>query len=664
MNIKNIMKLGMISVVASSFLNAQEIDTKFDTVTVTAQKVEENIQNVPISLTVFDEFEIEDRNIKSVKDVAQYTPNFTLFNPGDWGTVSPSVRGLYSDPVMVSTTVSMYIDGVPSQNPIGYDAVLENIERIEILKGPQGTLYGKNAEAGAINIVTKKPINESRGKISVEFGSDNKKAYTLNASGAVVKDKFYIGITGRYYEKDGFMTNTFLGTDHNNRENKYGKVNLRYTPTDNLEISLISSKSKRNDGALSVNKTTATNLKEVNNDVLDFAKLESTSHALKIDYNIGQYSLSSVTAYKKDHDLRFADYDYSNIKYYHSLMDVTYKNLSQEIKLNSQTDMLTWLAGIYADKSESTGGTTTDSIDPIMKNSGSQKETDDNSLGFFTHANYKINDKLSVLGGLRYDKDKKNLIDKKTNTKLDISYSEISPKLAFNYKLNKNIMTYITIAKGYKSGGFYMFAPTGKQSYDKETLWNYEIGLKSQFLDNTLTFNTSLYYMDISDMQVLTAIDNIYGYISNAATATSRGFELEANYKATNEISLFSAFGYNKTTYDEFSDVNGDYEGNYASFAPKYNYSIGAQYRGSQGYYARADLSGYGKMYIDKTNKYVQKAYELVNAKLGYEQTNYDIYLYAKNLFDKTHNVQGYYNGSYTYLSDPREIGVKFNYRF
>ena len=664
MIIKNTITITMLSIAVSSILYAQDLDTKLDVLTVTAQKVEENIQDVPISLTIFDEFEIEDRNIKSVKDIAQYTSSFTMFNPGDWGTVTPSIRGLYSDVTMLSSSVSMYIDGIPTLNTIGYDAVLENVERIEVLKGPQGTLYGKNAEAGVINIVTKKPTNKTRGNIGLEFGSDNKRAYTFNASGAIVKDKFYIGIVGKHYEKDGFMTNTFLGTEHNNRKSNYGKVDLRYTPTKNLEISLISSKSKRDDGALSVNKTTAINLKEVNNDVSDFAKLESIAHALKIDYNFGQYDLSSVTAYKKDHDLRFADYDYSPTKYYHSLMDVIYKNLSQEIKLSSQTDTLTWLAGIYADKSESTGGSTTYSINPIMDGGGLKNNAENNSLGFFTHANYKISDKLSILGGLRYDKDEKSSTNKKTNTKIDMSYSEISPKLAFNYKFDKDIMTYITVAKGYKSGGFYMFAPAGKQSYDKETLWNYEIGFKSKFLDNTLTFNTSLYYMDISDMQVLTAIDNIYGYISNAATATSKGFEFEANYKATDEIRLFSAFGYNKTTYDTFRDVGGDYKGNYASFSPKYNYSVGIQYRSGQGYYARVDVNAYGKMYIDKANKYEQKAYTLVNTKIGYEAKDYDIYLYAKNLFDKIHNIEGYYNGSYTYLSNPREIGVKFNYRF
>ncbi|WP_324171827.1 TonB-dependent receptor [Sulfurimonas sp.] len=415
--------------VNNSFANDMK---SLDTVTVTAQKMEENIQDVPVSLTVFDEFAIEDRNIKSVKDIAQYTPNFTIFNPGDWGTVAPSIRGLYSDVAMTSSTVSMYIDGVPTQSTMGYDAVLEDIERIEVLKGPQGTLYGKNAEAGAINIITKKPNNETKGKIGLEFGSDNKKAYTFNASGAIIKDKFYVGVSGKLYEKDGYMTNKYLNTDHNNRKSKYGKVNLRYTPTDNLDISFISSKHKRDDGALSVNKATAQNLKEVNNDVSDFAKLESTAHSLKIDYNFGQYNLSSVTAYKKDHDLRFADYDYSTVKSYHSLMDVTYENLSQEVKLNSQTDTLTWLAGIYADKSESKGGTTVDSIYPSMRARGNQNTTEDSSLGLFSHANYKINDKLSILGGLRYDIDEKSLTDKKTNTKLDMSYSEISPKLAFN----------------------------------------------------------------------------------------------------------------------------------------------------------------------------------------------------------------------------------------
>jgi len=656
-----------LSLVASFILvnniYAQQSE-QLDTVTVTAQKVEENIQEVPISISLFDEFAIEDRKINSVKDIAQYTPNFNIFNPGDFGTVSPTIRGLYSDPTMVSTTVSMYIDGVPTQNTIGYDSPLEDIERIEILRGPQGTLYGKNAEAGAINIITKKPDNETRAKLGVELGSDNKREYSISASGPIIEDKFYMGFSAKHYEKDGFMTNTYFNNDHNNRKNRYGKVNLRYTPTDNLELSFISSKGERDDGALSVNQASAADLKVLNNNLEDYAKLESTTHALKIDYDLGQYNLSSVTSYKKDHDDRLADYDYSTMTFMHSNMDVVYKNLSQELKLNSQTDTITWLVGLYTDKSESSGGSTVDSISEARRNGSTNRDTDDDSLGIFTHANYKMTDKLSILGGLRYDRDEKNLVDNKTNIKLDLSYSEVSPKLAINYKLDKTMMGYITLAKGYRSGGFYMFAPTGQEIYDKETLWNYELGLKSQLFDNRLVLNTSIYYMDISDMQVLTDLTQNQAYISNAATATSKGIEIEANYNATDEISLFSAFGFNKTTYDKFSDASGDYSGNYASFSPKYNFSIGAQYRSTKGYYARVDVNGYGEMYIDKANKYKQDAYELVNTKIGYEQGDFDIYLYGKNIFDKEYNIEGYYSGFFTYLSDPREIGIQLNYRF
>ena len=134
---------------------------------------------------------------------------------------------------------------------------------------------------------------------------------------------------------------------------------------------------------------------------------------MSINYNFGQYNLSSTTSYKKDRDLRLGDYDYSTMKIFHSLLDVTYKNIAQEIKLTSKTQNLTWLAGLYLDKSKSTGGNIVDSIYPSVVASNYRNDTNDNSLGVFAHGDYKITDKLSLLGGLRYDKDKKEITDKK-----------------------------------------------------------------------------------------------------------------------------------------------------------------------------------------------------------------------------------------------------------
>jgi len=661
MKMKNTAKIVLLSTITSSLLYASDnTQANLNKITVTAQKVEENIQDVPIAITAFNEFDIEDKKIKSVDDIARYTPNFLLSVMGDMGIANPSIRGLSSDASTTYSTVSMFIDGVPNFINTGFDTIIHDVERIEVLKGPQGTLYGKGAEAGVVNIITKKPTNETKSSISLEVGSDDKRELSLNASGAIIKDTLYLGLSGRYYEKDGFLKNTYTNRIDNDREDIYGKINLRYTPNENLEISLISSKFERDDGTTSVNSSTAPNKKEIASDLQGSNKSKTSSHALKVSYDIDKYRLESITTYKRYNDLRITDNDFKPIVENHTSTDMLYKNSSQELKLSSSTDKMNWLVGVYGDKAKKTGGYDY-STGPMTF--PSRTNLDDKSLGLFTHATYKLNDKLSLIGGIRYDRDKKEIDDQTTNVQLDKSYKEISPKFALNYKLNNNTSSYFTVAKGYKSGGFYIHAPSGQRTYDKETLWNYEIGIKS-IINNKLTLNSAIYYMDISDMQILTSISTFTGYISNAASATSKGAELDLNYNINDSISLFGAIGYNQTKLDNFSDSKGNYSGNYNPYAPKYNFNIGMQYRDSRGYFARADFNGYGKTYADKENKYEKKAYELLNLKLGYESDKYDIYLYGKNVFDKEHHTTGCCNGSMAMLSKPREIGIQLNYRF
>ena len=166
-------------------------------------------------------------------------------------------------------------------------------------------------------------------------------------------------------------------------------------------------------------------------------------------------------------------------------------------------------------------------------------------------------------------------------------------------------MYYATISKGYRSGGFHTNAPSGySQQYEKETLWNYEIGAKNTFIDNRLIVNSSIFYMNIDDMQVrIFPIAGAYqSYIDNAAKATSKGFEIGITGKMTDTIDLFASYGYTDITFDEYSDINGDYSGNKNTFAPDYSYNLGIQYRDEKGYFARADLNGYGRTYFDNAN--------------------------------------------------------------
>ena len=165
-------------------------------------------------------------------------------------------------------------------------------------------------------------------------------------------------------------------------------------------------------------------------------------------------------------------------------------------------------------------------------------------------------------------------------------------------------------------------------------------------------------------MQVNVHVSPMEFYTTNAAEATGKGIELEMTAKPCDGLSLMAGFGYSDIEFDSFKDVLGDYEGNENPWSPEYTFNIGAQYRHYSGFYVRADLIGYGKMYFDKANDYSRDAYEIVNAKIGYEAEDFDIYLYGKNLFDEEYDSDGYFGGFYTIYSDPGEVGLQLVYRF
>jgi iron complex outermembrane receptor protein len=142
------------------------------------------------------------------------------------------------------------------------------------------------------------------------------------------------------------------------------------------------------------------------------------------------------------------------------------------------------------------------------------------------------------------------------------------------------------------------------------------------------------------------------------------GVEIPLNYQATKSLNLFAGFSYNDTEFDKYHDGQNDYSGKKTTFSPEYNYNLGVLYRSEGGYYASADISGYGDMYLSTNNDQKRSAYELVNAKIGYESEHLDIYFYVKNLFDRNYDIDGHYNGVYSYYSPPRELGVSATCRF
>lgn len=656
------------------FAEDDQNELRLETMTVTAQKQEENIQEVPASISTVNEMDIEDRRIESIYDIADFTPGLSIPNNGASGYNSPCMRGVGSGSDY-GVPVGLYIDSIPKLGTIGYDEAFLDIERVEVLRGPQGTLYGRNAEAGVINIISRQPDNELKAKLSLEIGEDEKKQATFYVSGPIQKDKFYFGIAGLYYDKKGFIENSITGDTFDDRSHVFGKVHLRWTPSDKADISLIASQMTWDEGGMRQNLTeegaasygvSVPKDREVTSN-LDGKKNTSKdeTQALKIEYDLTpSVKLTSVTAHAAFYSRYDNDLDYSNTTVYHMLEDSKFSKLSQELRLNLSQDRFKWLIGLYFDSDDNNVKYTTESIWPGYAGETDQKLTG-TSKSIFAHVTYSFLDDLSVSTGLRYDQEEKDYKSNLSDTKLDENWSQVSPKLSLQYNFQKDGQVYVTAAKGYRSGGFNAtVVDSSYRSYDEEILWSYEIGEKMSFLNGQLILNGCVFVMDVDNMQVKEAIGGSETYLTNAAEATGHGIELELTARPIQNLDIIAGYGQSEVRFDEFEDSAGDYEGNLNPFTPKYSYSFGMQYRLGNGFFFRGDLIGYGKMYLDKANEYTREAYNIVNTKIGYEMDQFDIYLYAKNLFDEEYDAEGYFSGCYVIYSDPREIGVRLVARF
>lgn len=387
-------------------LIAKEETTTLEAITVTAQKQEENVQKVPISVSVFDEMSIEDKSIDSLEDIAKYTPNLMLYNTGQEGLIVPSIRGISGNVLSYSTPVGLYVDGVPTTSAFGFDDSLGDIERIEVLRGPQGTLYGKNSEAGVINIITKQPNNETKGKIFSTIGNEGRKDIGLNVSGPIIKDKFYAGVAYKHKEKDGFIKNTVTNEYINDKKSDYGKLILRATPTDNLDVSLISSINKEDNGAH--NWVSSTNNKnEVNSNLKGSSTPKDTTFALNVNYNIDENSkIKSITTKKEYKDKAVADADFTPLTLRHIYKNNELNTISQEFRYETILNKTQILSGIYLDKKDD--DLHTKIVTPLNPTGFTNpQDMNSKSIGVFTNIIHSLNEDWTLNAGIRYDKEKK-----------------------------------------------------------------------------------------------------------------------------------------------------------------------------------------------------------------------------------------------------------------
>ncbi|MGD1920363.1 MAG: TonB-dependent receptor domain-containing protein [Pleurocapsa sp.] len=646
---------------------------------VTAEKKPEQIQDVPISITPITKSEAEDGDITTFRDIAEYTPNFTTYNTNSRNFVTYSLRGFSNFNFISRDSVAFYIDDVPYDynNFLGIE--VNDIERVEVLRGAQATLYGRNAQAGVVNVITKQPADELEFSGSVGYGNFNNFQTQASVSSPIVADKLSFRLSGSYESRDGFTENTFLDEDFDSHSGFTTRGKLLWTPTEDLSVAFNASVDDYNDGAQPFVALDAEDPFEVEQSFDGFTDVNTNTQSVRINYDHSAFRFTSISA------RRFSSSDFeSDVNIFEptpenlaiQIFDVNSDSLSQELRFQSaeNSKKFQWLLGSYLEFRDfevnessfiTAGGITT-----------TRAEIDEDTLAFFGQASYKPIEALTLTAGLRYESfdselSNENISDftgfERTVTTFDNIEQDddiLLPRFVAQYRFNNSAMVYGLIARGYKPAGVNYFADIEELlTFDTETSTNYEIGVKTSFLKNRLKLNLAAFYSPVNNFQI-NAIDvNTFARQVANVDADIAGVEVELRATPFEGFDAIAGFGYVEATFDDFSNPFGgeELEGNNLPYVPDYTYNLALQYRLPIGIFARAELQGFGTTFFDNPNEYQQDPYALLNARIGYEREKYGIYFYAHNIFCTEYLTTAFNFGS---LGEIASFGAPATYGF
>ncbi|NJR14800.1 MAG: TonB-dependent receptor [Calothrix sp. CSU_2_0] len=628
--------------------------------TVTAQKRPEDAQDVPFSLTVIPRQQIEDAQINSLIDIANQTPNFNFFPTSAGGTEFSyySIRGLNNQNFLTAQdSVAFYIDDVPVDYNGFLDLALTDLERVEVLRGPQSTLYGRNSSGGVVNIISREATPKPEVKFAVGYGKYDSRELQFSLNDALVDDKLALRISGFSKSQDGFIENLATGNTIGERSRIAAKAQLLWTPTPDWKISFNSYNTFTNDGNPTYNRRDAPDPFKVNLQVEGFNKLSTNTQAFKIGYNGDAFRATSITARRFTTQENIVPGDIG-VQY---IDDISSTLWTQELRLQSPetADRFQWLLGAYY---ESRSFVVDDSQAEFLGFGRFRRTGDDSrqTYAVFGQVDYKPINPLTLFAGLRYesstaysDSTYESVSANGSLTPLRPAFQdeksssdEFIPRFGLKYQFNPNVMAYATIAKGYRPSGLnYLANSPSTLRFGEEKTWSYEVGLKSAWLDDRLLANLSIFHNDVNNYQVLQFDGSGFFERVNNVDLKATGVEFELTAKPTKGLDLIASIGYVDSRYKNYlnSDTGVDLSDNRVPLAPQFTYNLAAQYRSSGGIFARAELRGYGLTYFDDDNQIKQEPYAVVNARIGYEWEKTGVYLYGNNLFDTRYITSGFF---------------------
>ncbi|WP_443218142.1 TonB-dependent receptor [Pseudomonas sp. Gutcm_11s] len=688
---------------------ATEQTATLGTVTVTATRREASLQEVPVAVSVIDGEQLERGNRNNVAAIVQEVPTLNYRAGASNKDTSLFIRGVgtISTSPGVEPTVATVVDGVVFGRPGQSTLDLLDLQRIEVLRGPQGTLFGKNASAGVLNVVSKDAPEETSGYVDYShFGGGNENRLRFGIGGRLT-DTLKGSLSTLWGDYDGNVENVYNGHDVNGYERKGVRGKLEFEPNEDFKFTLIGDYMDGEDtlpsGVISSSGAAFANVlrpvsvsdhnRKINSDYKTHVEDTNTGLSGQADWKLGDFTLTSITAWRGWDNTQYQDGDRSAqlpLTASHDKGEVDYDQYSQELRLTSpKGEFNEYVLGAYYFHGKSDEIYQRWSTNAAVLDHGrADYSVTNDSVALFGENTFNFTEDFRGLLGLRWTHDDLEYdhrrvstsatpvtgIQPSTSSSGSVDEDGFSGRTGLQYDFTDNLTGYVTYSRGYKGPAyntFFNMQPRDTEALKPETSDSYELGLKSTAWNNRLTANLAVFHTDYDDYQANffdTVANQVVTRLINAGSVKTQGVELDASLQATRQLKLSASLAYTKARVDHFNCPVGaaatcDIDGGRLPFTPDWKSYVRADYSIPLDNGLDVELStDYSwqdevQFSLDQNPDTVQGAYGIWNASIALADYNagWRVALLGKNLADKSYSQALASGGSYIYRAVPRD---------
>lgn len=628
---------------------AEPPPTHTEVVTVTAEKWEADPATVPLSLSVITATDLAASGAVLLNQVGSQVPGLFLRNDGDRSFNKPSLRGITSSPFN-DPAVTVYVDDVPVDPRMGLATPLGDLQQIEVVRGPQGVVWGRNTSGGMMHLVTALPGSTWKATGGVSVGAFGETVVPLSVQGPLT-DRLFLGVSGVYDYRSGFLSNAVNPRAVDRRNGGALRAQLRWLPAPSWDVQVRSDSGVWRDGAFLASAIGAADPYVVRSDTDSREDSTVLQQSLRVRKDGTRASWLFIGARRTTSVYRISDEDLADgpvEEYTWSDLDDTRWNGEIRI-LSPATSRVRWLAGAYAATRDATDAYET--FLPVIFQGYSERNGasyTDRTAALFGQVQWPLGSRVRLTTGARVDRDAKRMRrdDRRygfptPSTADDFTapgftrsraFTFVSPRLSLDVAITPQIMAFAGVARGARSGGFNFTTDNADAAgFGGEYVLSVEGGLKARRSDARADAAVSVYRSFISDLQFQQFVAGFFA-VANAGEASATGIEVEGRVRAGGGLTVRGNYGLTSARLDSFDNGFADLSGNHVPAVPSYTVLAATDWVGPRGLDASFEVAGTGRIFFDEANATVAPAYAVANARLGVQRRGWGLHVYGRNL--------------------------------